>query len=368
METKKAGFPFVRIFLFVLVAGVLGTLAYYSPKLFEDYHREVPAGELRSGGTSAAAFMIDKWKDAYRKETGIKLTYQSTGSSEGIAQVLDRTFAIGFTHSPLTAEQKEKARKTGGEVLHIPVAICAVVPIYNLKEVHGKAPLNFTREVLADIFLGKITRWNDPALTKINEGVKLPDTPIQVVYREDSSGTTFLFTEYLHGVSEEWDKKMGPAASKVVWPVGDGKARTAHLIAQVADTEGAIGYADLLHAYGYKKSLSYGAVQNKDRTAFIHADPDKMAAAANGLAAEIGDDLTFHLTNKAGKDAYPICGAIWAVCYQKQSPDKQKIVADFLTWATHDGQKFAKERNYAPLPEEIGKRVDEKLKLLKAAS
>jgi phosphate transport system substrate-binding protein len=366
METKKPAVRVGRLLLIVLIAATVGTLLYFAPRLFVQYHKDVPAGELRSGGTSAALFMVDKWKDVYRKETGINLKYKSTGSTEGITGVIDRTFSIGFTHNPLTDEQKKKARETGGEVLHIPVAICAVVPIYNLKELKGKAPLNFTREVLADIFLGNIKRWNDPALAKINDGVKLPDTAIEVVYREDKSGTTFIFTEYMQGASEEWTKKIGPAASKVDWPVGAGMARSVDVLARVAQKDGAIGYADLLHAQG-QKAMTYGAVQNKDKTAFIHADPDNMAAAAKGLAAEMGEDLTFHLTNKSGKDTYPICGGIWAVCYQNLPADHHKIVVDFLTWATHDGQKFTKECTYAPLPDDIVKRVDGKLKLMKAS-
>lgn len=366
METTKPRVRFGRLLLIVLAAGGLATLFWYAPALFMKYHEKAPpAGELRTGGTSAAAFMVDKWKEVYGKEKSVVLRYKSTGSSEGIARVIDRTYAISFTHSPLNDAQKKQAQGSGGDVLHIPLAICAVVPIYNLKELHGKPPLNFTREVLADIFLGKIKRWNDPALAKINEGVKLPDVPILVVYREDKSGTTQIFTEYMEGTSEEWDKKIGPAAAKVGFPVGEGHTRSVDVLGRIIEVQGAVGYVDLLHAIANKKSMSYGAVQNKDQTAFIHAEPDNMTAAATGLGAAVGDDLTFHLTNKPGKESYPICGGIWAVCYQYQPPETYQTVADFLAWAVHDGQQYAKECTYAPLPADIVKRVDERLKLLK---
>lgn len=365
METTKPRVRLGRLLLIVLAAAGAAALLWYTPALFMKYHEEPPTGELRTGGTSAAAFMVDKWKDVYRKEKDIVLRYRSTGSSEGINRVIDRTYAIGFTHSPLTEAQKQKAKASGGDMLHIPLAFCAVVPLYNLKELNGKPPVNFTRAVLADIFLGKIKRWNDPALAKINEGLNLPDLPIVVVYREDSSGTTSIFTEYMHGVSEEWDKKIGPPASKVEFPVGEGQSRSVEVIARIIEKQGAIGYVDLLHAVANKKSVSYGAVQNQDKTAFIHAEPDSMTAAAAGLGAGLGDDLTFHLTNKPGKESYPICGGIWAICYQYQPPETYPMVADFLTWAVHDGQKYTKECTYAPLPADLVKRVDEKLKTLK---
>jgi phosphate transport system substrate-binding protein len=367
MEATKSRVRVGRLILIVLGAVGLAALLWYAPALFMRYHAEQAPAELQSGGTSAAAFMVDKWKEEYLKQKGVKLRYKSTGSTEGISRVIDKTYPICFTHSPLTAEQMKAAKANGGDMLHIPVAICAVVPIYNIKDLRGKAPINFTREALADIFLGKIKRWNDPALVKINDGVTLPDLPIHVVYREDKSGTNFIFTEYLSGVSDEWDKKIGPASAKVEWPVGAGTQRSVDLVAMVAEKDGAIGYADLLHALSNNKSVSYGAVQNKDRSKFIHAEPDNMTAAAAGLGAAVNDDLTFDLTNKPGADAYPICGGIWAVCYANQPPEAHQLVAEFLTWATHDGQKFTKERTYAPLPDDIVKRVDEKLKLLKAS-
>jgi phosphate transport system substrate-binding protein len=365
MKTKARGFPLRLFSLFALVVACLCLIVYFAPGFFTSPDKDVPVGRLDLGGTSAAHFMMDKWKNVYRKETGIKLTYESLGSTEGVTHTLDRKLAIGFTHAPLTEEQRKQAQAKGGEILHIPAAICAVVPVYHVQELEGKPPLNLTREVLADIFLGKITRWNDPALQKINAGVQLPDKAIVVVRRKDSSGTTFIFTEYLQGVSAAWDQTVGPAGSKVNWPVGEAMARSVDVSAYVASTDGAIGYVDLMHTYSGK--LPFGAVQNKDQTAFIHATPENMTAAARGLLADLPEDLTFSLTNKPGKDAYPICGVIWAVCYQNQPADKRQMVANFLQWVTHEGQQFTKERTYAPLPEEIVQRVEAKLKLIKPA-
>jgi len=341
-------------------------LIYYAPAFFIVKHTKDISGQLKVGGTSGVAFMMDKWKNVYYDKNKIAINYDSTGSTKGLAHMLEQDYAIGFTHAPLSEEQQKKAQEKGG-VIYIPVLIGAVVPIYNLPELKGKPPLNFTGEVLADIYLGKIERWNDPALKKVNEGVVLPETKIAVVHRQDSSGTTYSFTEYLYGVSEAWQKQLGAPSSKIDWPVGVGQDRNHNVAHYVSQTEGAIGYVDLLHALDDK--IQYGAVQNKDKTAFIHAGPENMAAAAKGLnAADINDDLTFNLTSRPGKESYPICGAVWAVCYLNQPAAQEKLVVDFLHWMTHEGQSYTKERVHAPLPEELIQRVDEKLKSIKTAS
>jgi phosphate transport system substrate-binding protein len=361
MSSTPSRVPVKRLAIIIGVGASLCLLVYLSPAFFIEEEHEANAPRLRMGGTSGASFMIDKWKTVYRKEKGIALDYDSTGSTKGITEMTNGSYAIGFTHAPLSEKQAQEARDKGGEVLHVPTFFCAVVPVYNLKELNGRPPLNFTGAVLADIFRGKVTKWNDPALAALNEGVDLPDADITVVHREDSSGTTFVFAEYLHGASEAWRKEMGPPRSEVKWPVGQGMARNAGVAAYVGQQENTIGYVDLLYAYGGK--LSYGAVQNKDRTAFIQAGPDTMLAAAGGLNDEVADDLTFNLTNKPGKDAYPIVGAVWAVCYRSQGGANAKMVPEFLRWATHEGQQFTRERTYAPLPEGLVRRVDEKLAL-----
>jgi phosphate ABC transporter phosphate-binding protein len=355
----------IRIGLYVLVGVGIGILIYKAPAFFITNEEPAPRPHLKMGGTSVAQIIVEnRWKTAYRDERGVLVQYESTGSTNGITQMIDKKYAICFTHGALTEEQKKQAKDKGGDVVHIPVTLCAVVPVYNVKELNGKPPLNFTGEVLADIYRGKIEKWNDQALKKLNEGVELPDTKIVVVHREDSSGTTYIFTDYLAGTSEPWQKEIGAGKSEIKWPVGVAKARTNGVAEYVRETDGAIGYVDLMNAWNAE--LEYGAVQNKDKTAFIHAEADNMAAAAKGLAAEVPEDLTFKLTNKPGKDAYPICGGVFAVCYQNQPASEKQLVAEFLHWVTHDGQKYARRTSYAPLPEDLVERIDKKLETIRA--
>jgi phosphate ABC transporter phosphate-binding protein len=321
---------------------------------------------LQTGGTSVAAFLMEnRWGGLYCAKNGVQVDYDSTGSSLGIERMINGQYAVAFTHAALTDKQKKAAEEKAGAVLHIPVVICAVVPIYNLKELNDKPPLNFTGDVLADIFLGKINLWNDPALQKINEGVKLPSTPITVVHRQDSSGTTFIFTDYLSRVSEPWRNDVGPPKNKVKWPVGVGKERNPEVADHIFRTEGTIGYVDRLFA-GYGRfaehpGLPHGAVRNADDTAYVQAEPKNMTAALEAQLTAVPDDLTFRLTNQTGKDAYPICGCVWAVCYQRQPASRHKQVTDFLHWITHDGQDYANDMAYARLPEQLVRHVDEKV-------
>jgi phosphate transport system substrate-binding protein len=365
-----------RLLIIVLVGAALCAGVYYAPALFVRKNPDDPTAHLETGGTSVVAFMMDQWESVYRKQKKVKVNYVSTGSTEGVTRMLQKKVAVGFTHAPLTEEQKQQAQKNGSEVLHIPVVLCAVVPFYNVAELRDKKDkkvpaLNFDGEVLADIFLGKIVKWNDPALQKLNVGVQLPDKPIKVVHRKDSSGTTLIFAEYLHSVSPRWREEMGKPQSKLEWKVGEGIERNKGVAQHIAMTDGTIGYVDLLYAksasYGPegREPGTYGAVLNKDKH-FIHAEPDNITAAAQGLVAGMADDLTFELIDKPGKDVYPISGAVWAVCYRKQPAEQQKMVADFLRWVTHDGQEHAAHRTYAPLPKELIARIDDKLKLMDA--
>jgi phosphate transport system substrate-binding protein len=217
---------------------------------------------------------------------------------------------------------------------------------------------------LADIFLGKIDRWNDLALKKLNPDADLPPTPILVIHRDDSSGTTWLFTDYLAQVSERWRQEVGPPANEIAWKVGVGKSRNQGVKNEVYATEGAIGYVDLIHTV--PGEVPYGAVENHDHTVFIHAEAANLTAAVTGQLANLPEDLSFHLTNRAGKDAYPISGVIWAVCYQAQPAANHRQVVDFLLWATHDGQRFATDMAYAPLPPELVGRVEQKIQSIRA--
>jgi phosphate transport system substrate-binding protein len=265
----------------------------------------------------------------------------------------------------LSDEQRQKAKCKGGELIQIPVALCAVATIYNVKELKDKPPLQLTGEVLADIFLGKIETWNDPALKALNPDLPLPATKITVVHRQDSSGTTFLFTEYLAAVSGAWRDKVGPPNSEVRWPVGAGEARNLGVTTRVYETEGAIGYVDRVFTRYEDMQLQHAAIQNKDKTAFVLAEPENMKASVQGTLADIREDLTFNLANKPGKDAYPISGVIYAVCYQAQPEANRKTVVEFLHWATHEGQQSAKKMEFAPLPPELVTRVEQRLQAIK---
>ena len=222
-----------------------------------------------------------------------------------------------------------------------------MAPIYNIKELKGKPPLRFTGEVLADIFRGKIVKWNDAALKSLNEGVSLPDAEITVVHRQDSSGTTFLFTDYLQGASPAWRAQIGPAASKVEWPVGIGALRNPGLAAAVQETEGSLGYVDLIQWCNNKFPMA----RSRRRQDGVHprrtGEHDR---GRSGAGQRPFRRLDVHIDEPAGQGFDPICGAIWAVCYQNQPASDEKNVMDFLQWATHDGQQFAKSLAYAPLP------------------
>jgi phosphate ABC transporter phosphate-binding protein len=364
VEKEMSKVSLIRILVVVVVGAALSFLIYHAPAFLVKEENSPAVPRLQTGGTSVAhVIMENRWRTAYRQEKGIQVDYESTGSTKGLNNLLDGKYAIAFTHSPLTEVQKKQVQSKGIGVAYIPVVLCAVVPIYNVKELKDKAPLQFTADVLADIFLGKIDKWNDPALKKINEGVDLPDRKITVVHREDSSGTTFIFTDFLSGASETWREKFGKASSEVKWPVGVGEKRSERLAFNVARTEGAIGYVDMLHAIN--NHLSYGAVQNKDKSAFLHATPELITATVKGLA-DIPEDLTFKLTNLPGKESYPICGTIWAVCPQTMPAATQMETVDFLHWVLHDGQKFASKTSYAALPESLVERGDQKLKTIKA--
>jgi phosphate transport system substrate-binding protein len=357
----------IRVVVLLVIGTALGFGIYYSPALLAKKDPPPPV-RLKTGGTSIAhVIVVNRWRTAYRKETalqnetGVEVDHESTGSTEGIDHLIDKKYAIAFTHAPLSDEQKKKADDAGGEVVHVPVVLCAVVPVYNL-ELKDSKHLNFTADVLADIFLGKIEYWDHPDLVEVNKGANLPHTKITVVHREDSSGTTLIFTDYLHDASKHWRDKHDKASSTVDWKgVGVGMRRNEGVARHVLQTEGAIGYVDLLHAIA--NGLPRGAVQNadsqsapKEQRKFVAANSKTMTAAAEGLLAtdKINHrDLTFSLTNQPGPQAYPICGAIWAVCYKDQPPVEQKRVVDFLRWVTHDGQRFAKSTSYAPLPDEL---------------
>jgi phosphate transport system substrate-binding protein len=250
-----------------------------------------------------------------------------------------RTVFFGASDSPMTEAQIKAAP---GAVLHLPTVLGAVVPIYNLE---GVTDLTFTGPLLADIYLGKVKKWNDPAIAKINPGVTLPGTEIAVAHRSDGSGTTFIFVDYLSKVLPEWKSKVG-ANSSVSWPVGIGGKGNEGVAGIVSQTPGAIGYVELI--YALQNKMSFGAVQNASGES-VTASPDSVTKAAAG--ASIPPDFRVSITNPPGAGAYPIASFTWILLYKEpQDVQRSRVMVDFMRWALGDGQTFATELGYAPLP------------------
>jgi phosphate ABC transporter phosphate-binding protein len=298
---------------------------------------------------------MSKWASVYAKERGVQVNYLSVGSGGGTQQMTAQTFDFGCTDAPLNDEQSRKARATGGEVLHIPLAMGAVVPAYNLPGL--ELPLRFSGPVLSDIFLGKVARWNDTKLRDLNPGIPLPDLPVALVHRSDGSGTTYVWADYLGKVSPEWRMQVGLGTS-LRWPHGVGQKGNEGVAGHITRTPGAIGYLELV--YALQSNIQYGLVQNR-AGAFVQASLRSVTAAAEAVLAEIPDDLRYSLTDAPGGESYPISGTVWAVLYANQPEGKGQILIDFLRWATHEGQHYAKDLHYAALTKGLVERADQKL-------
>ncbi len=314
---------------------------------------------LNGGGSTFVYPMMSKWASEYKKAKSIEVNYQSIGSGGGIQQMTAKTVDFGGTDSPMNAEQLKKAKDTGGDVVHIPLVMGAVVPAYNLPEVNEA--LKFAGPLLADIFLGKVKKWNDPAIQQINPGVTLPNLDIAVVHRSDGSGTTYIWVDYLAKVSGEWKEKVGVATS-VNWPVGEGAKGNEGVSGRVAKVPGGLGYIEL--TYALQNKIKYGSVQNRAGT-YVEPSLESVTAAAANALKSVPDDLRYSITNAEGKDSYPISGTVWAVVYVDQPQDKGQAIYDFLYWTTHDGQQFAKALDYASLPAGLVEKLEKKLNLIK---
>lgn len=292
---------------------------------------------------------------------GANVNYQSVGSGAGINDLLNNIVAFGATDTPLTDAQIGKS--THGSVLHIPVTLGATAISYNLSSI-PTGTLKLTGPIIANIYLGKIKTWNDPAITAINTGVSLPNQAITVVHRSDGSGTTGIFTHYLSDVSSDWSSKVG-AATTVNWPAGVGGKGNAGVAAAVKSTVGAIGYLEL--AYVISNNISYALVQNKDGSYVKPSLDGAKADAAN--VTSIPADLRFFIVNAPGTDSYPISGFSWVVVYQNQTnTDRGKAVANMLWWMTHDGQQYATSLTYVPLPDAIVAKSEAQIKAMKCGS
>jgi len=307
--------------------------------------------ELKGGGSTFVAPLMVHWAAAFEaRPEGFKVDYNSAGSYNGIKFLIEKKVDFGCSDAPMTEEELARAQKAGGEVLHIPLVLGAVVPVYNLSEVNED--LRFTGSVLADIYLGKIKSWDAPALQELNPGVKLPKKEIVVVHRRDGSGTTYIWADYLAKVSPEWKEKVG-VATELKWPTGEGEPGNVGVAKRVSDTPGSLGYVELSAAI--HNELSAGLVQNREKEFVKGSLKSVKAAAANSLAA-IPDNLCFSLTDAPGKNSYPIAGATWAIVYAKQPADKGQMLVDFLGWVVTDGQDMVQRLFYARLPEDLADR------------
>jgi len=310
---------------------------------------------INGAGASFPYPIYSRWIAEYGKvEKGVKINYQSIGSGAGIQQITAGVIDFGGSDAPMSDEQLKLAP---GEILHIPTVLGAVAVIYNLPDMKGK--LKITPAILADIYLGRIKKWNDPSLLAVNPGLKLPDSAILVVHRSDGSGTTSIFTDYLSTVSPEWKQKVGKGTS-VQWPVGIGGKGNEGVSKEVQSSAASIGYVEL--AYALLNNLEYAGVQNKAGK-FIGPSLESTTAAAAGAVAAMPEDLRVSIVDPPGEDAYPIAGFTYILVYKEQAdPAKGKAVAEFLWWAVHEGEKLAAELHYAPLPPEVVKKAEEKLK------
>jgi phosphate transport system substrate-binding protein len=305
---------------------------------------------INGAGATFPNPIYSKWFDVYhQKNPSIQFNYQPVGSGAGIKQVTDGTVDFGATDGPMNDDQlKAYQDKHGAPILHFPTVLGAAVPTYNIPGV--TASLNFTPEALAGIFLGKITKWNDPAIAGANKGVNLPPNDIVVVHRSDGSGTTYIWTDYLSKVSEEWKGKVSKATS-VNWPVGLGGKGNEGVTGLIKQTPNSIGYVELI--YAAQNNIPYGSVKNSSG-AFIKADLLSVSAAAAGAAKEIPDDFRVSITNAPGKNAYPISSFTWLLIPSKVDDAKKRdAIKGFLGWMLADGQGYAEQLSYAKLPKEV---------------
>ena len=316
-----------------------------------------PSGEGTGRGTAqingaGATFpypIYSKWFAEYnRLHPEVRINYQSLGSGAGIRQLTNQTVFFGASDQPMKDEQLKSAP---GHILHFPTVLGAVVPIYNLPGV--SQGLKFSGPLLADIVLGKVRKWNDPAIATHNPGVSLPGTDITFVHRSDGSGTTFVWADYLAKVSPEFKQKVGADAS-LNWPVGVGGKGNEGVAGMVRQTPGSIGYVELI--YALQNKIAVGAVQNS-AGAYVTPSVDSVTAAAAGASAGMPDDFRVSITDAPGAEAYPIASFTWLLLYEDPRDKAQgRVMADFMRWALGEGQVHARELGYAPLPQGIVER------------
>ena len=309
---------------------------------------------LNGAGATFPYPIYSKWFSEYHKaHSDVQVNYQSIGSGGGIRQVLAGTVDFGASDGPMTDEQLGQAKV---KILHVPTVLGAVVPAYNIPGVIGE--VKFTPEALAGIFLGKITTWNDKALTAANPGVNFPNQPIVVIHRSDGSGTSYIFTDYLSKVSADWKNGPGKGTS-VKWPVGLGGKGNEGVAGMIRQMEGSIGYVELI--YALQNKITYGSMKNPAGE-FVKASLESVTTAAASVKS-MPADFRVSITNAPGKGAYPISSFTWLLIPTKsQDPNKGKILTDLLNWCETDGQKLAADLSYAPLPDTVVAKVKKAIK------
>ncbi len=312
--------------------------------------------KLNAAGATFPYPIYSKWFNQYHQEhPDIEINYQSIGSGGGIRQVTAGTVDFGASDGPMSDEQLASAKV---KIIHLPTVLGAVVPAYNIPGFKGE--LKFTPEVIAGIYLGKITSWNDPAIAKINPGVSLPNQGIIVVHRSDGSGTTYIFSDYLSKVSNEWRDSVGKGTS-VKWPTGLGAKGNEGVAGMVRQMEGAFGYVELI--YALQNNISFGPVKNAAGS-FVKASLESTTAAAASVKT-MPADFRVSITNPPGKDAYPIASFTWLlVPADWKDKNKEKIIVDFLNWMLDQGQNMTADLNYAPLPDAVKQKEREAIKTI----
>jgi phosphate transport system substrate-binding protein len=304
------------------------------------------AQNINAAGATFPYPIYNKWFSEYAQlHPNVHINYQSIGSGGGIKQVSEGTVDFGASDGPMSDQQLSDAKV---KVMHIPTVLGAVVPVYNIPGV--AKPVNFSGDVIADIYLGKITKWNDPRIVKDNPGVSLPDKPILAVYRSDGSGTTYIFTDYLSKVSPDWNSKVGKGTS-VKWPAGIGAKGNEGVAGMVKQSPGTFGYVELI--YALQNKMEYGAVKNAAGK-FLLGSPEGVTAAAAASAKTMPADYRVSITNAPGATSYPISSFTWLlVPIQFSDAAKGAAVKDFLTWMLAHGESEASDMGYAPLPAQV---------------
>jgi len=312
---------------------------------------------INGAGATFPSPIYSKWFDEFHKSNGAQINYQPVGSGAGIRQVTDGTVDFGASDGPMNDEQIKAYRtKNGSGILHFPTVLGAAVPTYNIPGV--SEALNFTPEALAGIFLGRISKWNDPAIAGPNKGVNLPANDIVVIHRSDGSGTTYIWTDYLSKVSSDWKDKVGKGTS-VSWPVGLGGKGNEGVSGLLKQTPNAIGYVELI--YAAQNKITYGSVKNPSGS-FVKADLASVSEAAAAASKTMPEDFRVSITNAPGKNAYPISSFTWLLVPEKfKDGAKRDTIKNFIKWAITDGQGDVENLSYAKLPKEV---VDKELKAL----